>query len=126
MFSLHIGRWQFVHRNCHAMNRFIMSQLRGPNYGSQIEIYLNFVGSTGRITSDQVLECSYLNLVGIVGSIDNDFCGTDMTIGADSALHRIIEAVDNISTTASRFTKAFYFQLPPVSNEVLQIDGLMH
>nr|CAG4644822.1 EOG090X06XN [Leptodora kindtii] len=28
----------------------------------------------------------------MVGSIDNDFCGTDMTIGTDSALHRIIEA----------------------------------
>jgi 6-phosphofructokinase 1 len=41
--------------------------------------------------------------VGLVGSIDNDFCGTDMTIGADSALHRIIEAIDNIATTASRF-----------------------
>jgi len=39
----------------------------------------------------------------LVGSIDNDFCGTDMTIGADSALHRIIEAIDNIATTASRF-----------------------
>ena len=39
----------------------------------------------------------------MVGSIDNDFCGTDMTIGADSALHRIIEAVDNIATTAFRF-----------------------
>ena len=38
----------------------------------------------------------------MVGSIDNDFCGTDMTIGADSALHRIIEAIDNITTTASR------------------------
>lgn len=37
-----------------------------------------------------------------VGSIDNDFCGTDMTIGTDSALHRIIEAVDAISTTAQR------------------------
>ena len=37
-----------------------------------------------------------------VGSIDNDFCGTDMTIGADTALHRIFEAVDAITTTASR------------------------
>lgn len=38
----------------------------------------------------------------MVGSIDNDFCGTDMTIGTDSALHRIIEAIDAIVTTASR------------------------
>ena len=28
--------------------------------------------------------CSHLNVVGMVGSIDNDFCGTDMTIGTDS------------------------------------------
>lgn len=39
----------------------------------------------------------------MVGSIDNDFCGTDMTIGTDSALHRIIEIVDAITTTAQRY-----------------------
>jgi len=49
-----------------------------------------------------VIGCENLTIVGMVGSIDNDFCGTDMTIGADSALHRIIEAIDNITTTASR------------------------
>lgn len=43
-----------------------------------------------------------LHIVGMVGSIDNDFCGTDMTIGTDSALHRIIEVVDAIMTTAQR------------------------
>lgn len=42
----------------------------------------------------------------MVGSIDNDFCGTDMTIGTDSALHRIIEIVDAITTTAQRFAFA--------------------
>lgn len=56
----------------------------------------------GRISQQQRKECSHLNVVGLVGSIDNDFCGTDMTIGADSALHRIVEAVDCIVTTASR------------------------
>ena len=43
---------------------------------------------------------SHLNIVGMVGSIDNDFCGTDMTIGTDSALHRIIQAADDIVPTA--------------------------
>jgi len=57
---------------------------------------------TGKISQDTANICAYLNIVGLVGSIDNDFCGTDMTIGADSALHRIIEAIDNIATTASR------------------------
>lgn len=57
---------------------------------------------SGKITKQKADECAHLNIVGLVGSIDNDFCGTDMTIGADSALHRIIEAIDNIATTASR------------------------
>lgn len=45
---------------------------------------------------------SKLNLVGIIGSIDNDFQGTEMTVGADSALFRIQEAVDTLRTTAER------------------------
>ena len=58
---------------------------------------------TEKITGEMSEQCGHLNIVGMVGSIDNDFCGTDMTIGADSALHRIIEAIDNIATTASRW-----------------------
>lgn len=52
-----------------------------------------------------------MNIVGIVGSIDNDFCGTDMTIGADSALHRIIEAVDAIVTTALSHQRCFVMEV---------------
>ncbi len=48
-----------------------------------------------------------LNIVGLVGSIDNDMFGTDMTIGADSALHRITEAIDAISSTAASHQRAF-------------------
>lgn len=58
--------------------------------------------SAGRITEQETKKSSHLNIVGMVGSIDNDFCGTDMTIGTDSALHRIIEVVDAITTTAQR------------------------
>lgn len=57
---------------------------------------------SGKITAEEATKSSYLNIVGLVGSIDNDFCGTDMTIGTDSALHRIIEIVDAITTTAQR------------------------
>uniref|UniRef100_A0A8D0AIG4 ATP-dependent 6-phosphofructokinase n=1 Tax=Sander lucioperca TaxID=283035 RepID=A0A8D0AIG4_SANLU len=57
----------------------------------------------GKITAAEAKSSSHLNIVGMVGSIDNDFCGTDMTIGTDSALHRIIEIVDAITTTAQRY-----------------------
>jgi 6-phosphofructokinase 1 len=33
-----------------------------------------------QVTKEQVEQHAHLNIVGMVGSIDNDFCGTDMTI----------------------------------------------
>ncbi|KAG9349266.1 hypothetical protein JZ751_027709 [Albula glossodonta] len=56
----------------------------------------------GRITEEVAEKHNHLNIVGLVGSIDNDFCGTDMTIGADSALQRIMQIIDAIITTAQR------------------------
>jgi len=52
-----------------------------------------------------------LTLVGMVGSIDNDMFGTDMTIGADTALHRITEAIDAIHSTASSHQRAFVIEV---------------
>lgn len=52
-----------------------------------------------------------LQVVGIVGSIDNDFAGTDTTIGADTALHRIIEAVDAIHATAASHQRSFVVEV---------------
>jgi 6-phosphofructokinase 1 len=46
-------------------------------------------------------------LTGLVGSIDNDMYGTDMTIGADTALTRITEAVDAIISTAASHQRTF-------------------
>uniref|UniRef100_UPI00398F52EA ATP-dependent 6-phosphofructokinase, muscle type-like n=1 Tax=Pristiophorus japonicus TaxID=55135 RepID=UPI00398F52EA len=65
----------------------------------------------GRITEDEAKRSAYLNIVGLVGSIDNDFCGTDMTIGTDSALHRIMEVVDSITTTAQSHQRTFVLEV---------------
>uniref|UniRef100_A0A8B9RFT8 ATP-dependent 6-phosphofructokinase n=1 Tax=Astyanax mexicanus TaxID=7994 RepID=A0A8B9RFT8_ASTMX len=65
----------------------------------------------GRITDTLAQQYTHLNIVGLVGSIDNDFCGTDMTIGADSALHRIMEVIDAISTTAQSHQRTFVLEV---------------
>ncbi|KAK1789218.1 hypothetical protein P4O66_015163, partial [Electrophorus voltai] len=65
----------------------------------------------GRITAETAKQYGHLNIVGLVGSIDNDFCGTDMTIGADSALHRIMEIVDAITTTAISHQRTFVLEV---------------
>ncbi|KAK4468234.1 hypothetical protein MN116_008390 [Schistosoma mekongi] len=66
---------------------------------------------SNKITLEKAEQFGHLNIVGLVGSIDNDFCGTDMTIGADSALHRIIEATDAISTTACSHQRCFILEV---------------
>lgn len=49
--------------------------------------------------------------MGLVGSIDNDFCGTDMTIGTDTALQRIIEAIDSVMSTAQSHQRCFVIEV---------------
>ncbi|XP_067462777.1 ATP-dependent 6-phosphofructokinase, platelet type isoform X3 [Thunnus thynnus] len=65
----------------------------------------------GLINEEAARSNSELHIVGMVGSIDNDFCGTDMTIGTDSALHRIIEVVDAIMTTAQSHQRTFVLEV---------------
>ncbi|XP_025060465.1 ATP-dependent 6-phosphofructokinase, platelet type isoform X3 [Alligator sinensis] len=72
---------------------------------------LEELAESGKIDEEAVKKYAYLNIVGMVGSIDNDFCGTDMTIGTDSALHRIIEVVDAIMTTAQSHQRTFVLEV---------------
>lgn len=65
----------------------------------------------GRITDEERTINKILHIAGIVASIDNDFCGTDMTIGTDSALHRILEAVDAIVSTAYSHQRTFIMEV---------------
>jgi len=61
----------------------------------------------GEISAEEAAKYPNFSIVGLVGSIDNDFSGTDMTIGTDSALHRITEAVDAITSTAASHQRTF-------------------
>ena len=61
----------------------------------------------GAISSEDAAVHQNFSIVGVVGSIDNDFSGTEMTIGADSALHRITDAVDAITSTAASHQRTF-------------------
>ncbi len=62
---------------------------------------------SGEVTQETVDQHGNLAIVGLVGSIDNDMYGTNMTIGADTALHRITEAIDAITSTAASHQRTF-------------------
>ncbi|KAL7302758.1 ATP-dependent 6-phosphofructokinase isoform X1 [Trichogramma pretiosum] len=72
---------------------------------------LNDLVKDGAITPEQREKFQHLHIVGMVGSIDNDFCGTDMTIGTDTALHRIIESIDAIVSTAYSHQRTFIMEV---------------
>jgi len=50
-------------------------------------------------------------VVGIPGTIDNDIYGTDHTIGYDTALNTVVEAVDRIRDTASSHHRIFFVEV---------------
>jgi 6-phosphofructokinase 1 len=67
--------------------------------------------AAGEVGQDLADAHPSLHLVGLVGSIDNDMFGTDMTIGADTALHRITEAMDALHSTAASHQRSFVVEV---------------
>ncbi|RPB15676.1 6-phosphofructokinase [Morchella conica CCBAS932] len=63
------------------------------------------------LTQEQINPFQHLNIVGLVGSIDNDMSSTDATIGAYSSLTRICQAVDFIDATAYSHSRAFVVEV---------------
>ncbi|KAL8648989.1 MAG: hypothetical protein Q9226_005766 [Calogaya cf. arnoldii] len=63
------------------------------------------------LTAEQKQTYQHLNIVGLVGSIDNDMSSTDATIGCYSSLTRICEAIDCIDATAESHQRAFVIEV---------------
>ena len=65
----------------------------------------------GEITPEFAAAHRTLRIAGAIGSIDNDMAGSDITIGADSALHRIVDALDAITSTAYSHQRTFIIEV---------------
>ena len=70
------------------------------------------IGGDGTFTGARIFAQEYnIPIVGLPGTIDNDLYGTDSTIGYDTALNTIIEAVDKIRDTASSHERLFFIEV---------------
>jgi len=70
------------------------------------------IGGDGTFTGARIFAQEYnIPIIGLPGTIDNDLCGTDSTIGYDTALNTIIEAVDKIRDTASSHERLFFIEV---------------
>jgi 6-phosphofructokinase 1 len=70
------------------------------------------IGGDGSLTGAQVLSEKYgIKTIGIPGSIDNDISGTYSSIGVDTALNTIVNAIDTINDTASSHDRTFIIEV---------------
>jgi 6-phosphofructokinase 1 len=67
--------------------------------------------SKNELTPEQVRPFQHLNIVGAVGSIDNDMALTDATIGCYSSLSTITSSIDSIDATAASHKRAFVVEV---------------
>lgn len=70
------------------------------------------IGGDGTFTGGQVFSQEHnFPVIGVPGTIDNDIFGTHYTIGYDTALNTVIEAIDKIRDTASSHNRLFFVEV---------------
>jgi len=70
------------------------------------------IGGNGTFKGADVFGKTYkVPIIGIAGTIDNDLFGTDFTIGYDTALNTVVDAVDKIRDTAESHDRLFIVEV---------------
>jgi len=70
------------------------------------------IGGDGSFRGAMALHKEFgIPVIGCPGTIDNDLYGTDYTIGYDTAINTVVEAVDNIRDTASSHNRLFFVEV---------------
>ncbi len=73
---------------------------------------LVLIGGDGTFTGGLIFSQEFdIPVVGIPGTIDNDIHGTQFTIGYDTALNTVVEAIDKIRDTASSHNRLFFVEV---------------
>ena len=82
------------------------------------------IGGDGTLTGARIFANEYnFPIVGLPGTIDNDLFGTDTTIGYDTALNTIMEAVDKIRDTATSHERLFFIEVMGRDAGFLALNG---
>lgn len=70
------------------------------------------IGGDGSFTGAMIFNQEYdFPVIGIPGTIDNDIFGTTFTLGFDTALNTVVEAIDKIRDTASSHNRLFFVEV---------------
>lgn len=69
------------------------------------------IGGEGSQTGANLIAQTGFPVVGIASTIDNDLCGSDITLGVDTALNVALESIDRLKVTASSHGRAFLVEV---------------
>lgn len=69
------------------------------------------IGGDGSYRGANVLAQKGIPTIGLPGTIDNDIPGTDFTIGFDTAINTVIEAIDRIRDTATSHERTYVIEV---------------
>ncbi|WP_339178531.1 6-phosphofructokinase [Oceanobacillus sp. FSL W7-1293] len=69
------------------------------------------IGGDGSFKGAQKLTAKGIPCIGVPGTIDNDIAGTDFTIGFDTSLNTIIDAVDKVRDTATSHERTYVIEV---------------
>ena len=70
------------------------------------------IGGDGSFTGAEIFNEEYgFPVIGIPGTIDNDIYGTSHTLGYDTALNTVIDAIDKIRDTANSHNRLFFVEV---------------
>ena len=73
---------------------------------------LIIIGGDGSFTGAMIFQSEFkIPVIGIPGTIDNDIFGTSHTIGYDTALNTVIDAIDKIRDTAISHNRLFFVEV---------------
>jgi len=82
------------------------------------------IGGDGTLTGARIFAQEYdVPCIGIPATIDNNLCGTDTTIGYDTALNTIVQTVDKIRDTATSHERLFFIEVMGDDAGFLALNG---
>ena len=82
------------------------------------------IGGDGSLTGARIFAQEFnVPCIGLPGTIDNDLFGTDTTIGYDTALNTIVEAIDKIRDTATSHERLFFIEVMGRDAGFLALNG---
>lgn len=82
------------------------------------------IGGDGSLTGARIFAQEYdVPCIGIPATIDNNLCGTDTTIGYDTALNTIVQTVDKIRDTATSHERLFFIEVMGDDAGFLALNG---